>query len=158
MCEDNPPNTQEEPITVLIVEDNEIARSVACSHLAFFGCEVDTAENGLSAVHKFLQKRYRMVLMDCQMPVMDGFAATGLIRAIEKNTGLLPTPIIALTSEPLQSCQCRGLEAGMTDFLEKPLFQTDAIKLLNRLMQTEQSGSMQAPAHSTNFSAGPTPL
>jgi CheY-like chemotaxis protein len=80
---------------------------------------VDVAENGRRAVELFEQQTYRAIFMDCQMPEMDGFKATGLIRARERNGS--HTPIIALTANAMEGDKERCLAAGMDDYLMKPV-------------------------------------
>jgi CheY-like chemotaxis protein/nitrogen-specific signal transduction histidine kinase len=114
---------------ILVVEDNAINRQVAREVLEGFGAAVDTAENGLLAVERVRQSLYDAVLMDVQMPVMDGLAAT---RAIRQLPGGGDLPIVALTAHALAEDRLRCLEAGMNDYLTKPL---DAGRLLASLGQ-----------------------
>lgn len=85
------------------------------------GCIVDTAISGLLAVKAFEDGEYDIILMDCEMPDMDGFEATRVIREIEKRENReLPTPIIALTVHALDKYRERCRAAGMDDYLSKP--------------------------------------
>jgi CheY-like chemotaxis protein/HPt (histidine-containing phosphotransfer) domain-containing protein len=104
---------------VLLVEDNLVNRQVAQKYLERLGCHVRTAGDGLAAVDAFKSERFHLILMDMQMPVMDGIAATREIRALER--GGRHTPIVALTANVLAGQFERCLEAGMDDFLPKPL-------------------------------------
>jgi two-component system, sensor histidine kinase and response regulator len=104
---------------VLLVEDNLINQKVARSVLERLGCEVSLAGNGLEAVHAFAQTRFDLVLLDLQMPLMDGYAATSCLRKLEQ--GRLRTPIVALTASAMTGQRERCLEAGMDDLLAKPL-------------------------------------
>src|SRR5207248_4253802 len=113
---------------VLVVEDNAVNQDVASGILKQMGCSVTTAPNGRSAVQLFAQDRFDLILMDCEMPVMDGFEATRRIRDIERvmrrpqdetNSGSR-MPIVALTAHALAEVRERCLEAGMDDFLVKP--------------------------------------
>jgi CheY-like chemotaxis protein len=105
---------------VLVVDDNETNRMVAVGLLERFGAEVYSAEDGEEAVDRAAREHFDMILMDCQMPVMDGFTATRAIRNREKTSGSY-TPIVAMTafsrSEDREACTL----AGMDDFLGKPV-------------------------------------
>ncbi len=107
-----------EPLNVLLVEDNEINRIYAESLLHKWNCRVDIAENGKIAVEKLMLQPFDLVLMDVQMPVMDGFEATQAIR-----NGLEPArsvPILALTANASLKYADRCLEAGMNECISKP--------------------------------------
>ncbi len=106
-------------IRALLVEDNAVNREVASAYLKRAGCVVDAAADGREAVALFRPGRYDIVFMDCQMPVMDGFAATRAIREVEAQQGG-HTPVIALTANAMTEEQDRCLAAGMDDFLTKP--------------------------------------
>ncbi len=107
---------------VLVAEDNRINQLYVINLLKHFGCTSDLAANGEKALAAVIQKRYDLVLMDCQMPSMDGFSATREIRAREKNGDLAGrVPIVALTANALKEDRQRCLEAGMDDYLSKPI-------------------------------------
>ena len=103
----------------IVVEDNQINRQVAVAFLTKLGCSVDIATNGSAAVGMWREGRYDMVFMDCQMPELDGFAATQAIRAMED--GGERTPIIAMTANAMAGDREACLAAGMDDYLPKPL-------------------------------------
>ena len=107
-------------LNVLLVEDYEYNRIVIQSYLNNVK-SIDVAENGLIAVEKCKSKRYDIVLMDMQMPEMDGYTATREIRRYEKEMGLCPTPIIALTAHALEENMQKSLDAGCDDHLTKPI-------------------------------------
>jgi CheY-like chemotaxis protein/HPt (histidine-containing phosphotransfer) domain-containing protein len=107
-------------LNVLLVEDYEYNRIVIQSYLNNVN-SIDVAENGLIAVDKCKSKRYDIVLMDMQMPEMDGYTATREIRKYEKEMGLRPTPIIALTAHALKENMQKSLDAGCDDHLTKPI-------------------------------------
>jgi len=113
-------------LSVLLAEDNEINQQVALGMLRKLGCTVTVASNGQEVVEQFQQGSFDVVLMDCQMPVMDGFAATRAIRALEADSGAAPTPIIALTATALAEDRELCIGAGMDDFLSKP-FRSEAL-------------------------------
>jgi len=104
-------------LRVLLVEDNDFNQQVATELLADGGVVVEIAENGQIAVDKVKVAAYDIVLMDMQMPVMDGVAATREIRKL----GLFTLPIIAMTANAMQADKERCLEAGMNDHLAKPI-------------------------------------
>jgi signal transduction histidine kinase/DNA-binding response OmpR family regulator len=104
-------------LRVLVAEDNPVNQAVAAGLLQQFGCLVDIVENGREAVRAALATRYDVILMDCQMPVLDGYAATKEIR----QSAATYVPIIALTANVLESDRDSCLLAGMDDHLAKPL-------------------------------------
>ena len=103
---------------VLLADDAHINRLVGVALLERLGCVVDVAANGIEAVDAALRTRYDAILMDCLMPVMDGYEATGRIRGLE---GGRHTPIVALTASAMVGDRERCLAAGMDDYLSKPL-------------------------------------
>ena len=103
---------------ILLVEDNDINQLVACDMLQDAGFVVDLADNGQIALDRIAQAHYDLVLMDMQMPVMDGITATAAIRAMEK---YLRLPIIAVTANVMPQDRQRCMAAGMNDFLAKPI-------------------------------------
>ena len=111
---------------VLLVEDTPINQQVAMAMLDNLGCEVRLAPDGQQAVQQAGEGGFDAILMDCQMPVLDGFGATAAIRAAETRAGMPPVPIIALTANALQGDRERCLAAGMDDYLAKP-FTTDGL-------------------------------
>ncbi|MGH8228072.1 MAG: PAS domain-containing protein [Steroidobacteraceae bacterium] len=104
---------------VLLVEDNLVNQKVAMSFLERLGCEVTLANNGLEAIQAFVQERFELVLLDLQMPLLDGYAATSRLRKLEPLA--TRTPIVALTASAMAGQRERCLEAGMDDLLTKPL-------------------------------------
>jgi PAS domain S-box-containing protein len=118
---------------VLLVEDNAINALVAQAMLQSFGLEVSMAANGKEALEFWENGRFDAVLMDCQMPEMDGFEATRQIREREaapsQNT-ISPTPIIALTANAFPEDRARCLAVGMDDFVAKPFSRDDLYQIL----------------------------
>jgi CheY-like chemotaxis protein len=120
---------------ILLVEDNEVNQLVASRILKNAGLEVDIANHGLEAVHMVKEKNYDLVLMDIQMPEMDGFEATRVIRAREPFKEL---PIVAMTAHAMSGDRELSLKAGMNDHINKPinvqeLFSTLARHLKNKI-------------------------
>ena len=106
---------------VLLVEDNEVNLKVAEKLIQYIGYPFDYAMNGQEALEKVKQNRYRMILMDCQMPVMDGYRSTKSIREYEEAAGLNRTPILAMTANAMMGDREKCLDAGMDDYMSKPL-------------------------------------
>jgi signal transduction histidine kinase/DNA-binding response OmpR family regulator/HPt (histidine-containing phosphotransfer) domain-containing protein len=117
---------------ILLVEDNPVNREVAVGMLESLGCVAHAAENGWLALEAVNNDTYDAVLMDCQMPVMDGLTATAELRRREQNAGGARLPIIALTANAMEGDRERCLAAGMDDFLSKPFSQQQLAVLLKR--------------------------
>jgi PAS domain S-box-containing protein len=115
---------------VLLAEDNEINQMVAVDTLSMLGYEVDVARDGIEVLELAGTKPYRAILMDCQMPRMDGYTATAELRKRER--GDQHIPIIAMTAHALAEDRQRCLAAGMDDYLAKPI---DPVKLQDTLDQ-----------------------
>ncbi len=105
---------------VLLTEDNPINQEVTSGILDSLNCQVDIANNGREAVMAAAHAVYDLILMDCQMPEMDGFEATRQIRQWEQETAHEPTPIIARTANAMEGDRERCIQAGMSDHLSKP--------------------------------------
>jgi len=105
------------PLSILLVEDNQVNQLVASSLLKKLGHQVDHAENGQRAIEALQNKDYDLVLMDCQMPVMDGYEAT---RAIRQNPTWQTLPVIAVTANVMQGDREDCLASGMNDYITKP--------------------------------------
>ena len=103
---------------ILLVDDNTVNQKVGLKMLDRIGLRVDVAADGVTAVEACRRHRYDLVLMDCEMPGMDGFEATGILRRLE---GYETLPIVALTANAMQGSRERCLEAGMNDYLSKPI-------------------------------------
>jgi CheY-like chemotaxis protein len=107
-------------IKVLLVEDNEANQLVSEAMLKELGCEITIVENGLLAIDEFMRLRPDLILMDCNMPVMDGFESTRRIRQLEQDHGLPMTPIVAVTAHVLEEVRQQCFEAGMDEHISKP--------------------------------------
>jgi len=135
---------------ILVAEDNPVNQEVASGILETLGCSVITAPNGRAAFRRFTEEKFDLVMMDCEMPVMNGMEATRRIREFEAMTQELPdprarTPIVALTAHALNDVRNQCLEAGMDDFLVKPFDnQQMAATLLRWLKPTSDGGEVRA--------------
>ena len=121
---------------ILLVEDNELNREIAQEILREYGFRVDPAENGAVAVEKVSTAApgsYDLVLMDVQMPVMDGYTATRQIRALENPT-LAGVPILAMTANAFDEDRRRAMESGMNGFLSKPIVIGDLVQELHKIL------------------------
>lgn len=136
-------------LRVLIVEDNVINQKVATKMLERMHIASDIVENGAEAVTALKNFHYDLVLMDLQMPVMDGLEATRQIRAMEGTEK--HTTIIALTANVMSGDREQCLEAGMDDYLSKPMKQEDLEQMINKWIEKTTTESAQIPKqHSPN--------
>ncbi|GIU73289.1 MAG: hypothetical protein KatS3mg004_0376 [Bryobacteraceae bacterium] len=125
---DRQENEQAAP-SVLVVEDNSINQRILVAFLRKRGYTVDVANDGAEAVQRMALKRYSLVLMDLQMPVLDGFEATRLIRSLPE---LASVPIVAVSAHALNDEPRRCLEAGMNGYLAKPVEPADLYACVER--------------------------
>lgn len=119
-AQETSPLAADADVRLLLVEDNAVNRELICTMLEPFGVAVETANDGVAGVEAMRQGQYDLVLMDVQMPVMDGLTATREIRALEGARGA-STPIIAMTANVLPEQVANCLAAGMDDHLGKPI-------------------------------------
>ena len=119
---------------VLLAEDNAVNQEVALGMLAGMGVEVVVAKDGGEALKQFQSQQFDAVLMDCQMPVIDGFETTRAIRRIEAETGLAPIRIIAVTAGAMDGDRQTCLSAGMNDYLSKPFTGKQLYKSLKKVL------------------------
>lgn len=126
-------NSSTKGLKILLCEDNEVNMKVAQTILKRFGFELDFAENGQEAVNKFIHVTYDLILMDCMMPIMDGFEATRQIREMEKERGTeKPILIFAITANASEEDRQKCLDAGMSDFTPKPIKRESIENLLKK--------------------------
>lgn len=131
-----PMSVDRESISILVVEDNVVNQAVVLAMLGKNGYQTDVADNGQEALNKLEQYNYDLILMDCQMPVLDGYEATRQIRKL--NSGVRSIPVIALTANVMAEDAEKCLAAGMDDYLAKP-FEPDALEQIVTKWLSEKS-------------------
>jgi len=127
---------------ILLVEDNLVNCEVAIDMLETIGLNVDVANNGRQALDLYDNNKYKLILMDCEMPVMDGYSATRHIRSRESRSQsssghAASIPIIALTAHVMNSTREKCIATGMDDFLGKPFSLSDLKSMLTRWLEIE---------------------
>jgi PAS domain S-box-containing protein len=128
-------------VRVLVVEDHPINQAVTMRLLERLGHEVHLAENGEEALERLDVETFDVVLMDCRMPVLDGYAATRELRRREATAGTVHTPVIALTANALPEERQRCLEAGMDDYLAKPIAVADIELVIDRWLAAGEASA-----------------
>ncbi|MCF6147785.1 MAG: response regulator [Candidatus Kuenenia sp.] len=127
------------PLKILLVEDNKDNQTLILAYLNKSSLLIDTAENGQAALEKFVNTNYDLVLMDVEMPVMDGYTATKKIREWEKAKGKEPTPIIALTAHALSEHKEKSLAIGCTGHITKPIKKAHLIEIIENFTGGERT-------------------
>jgi signal transduction histidine kinase/CheY-like chemotaxis protein len=128
---------------VLVAEDNRVNQIVMTRSLEKLGYEVDIAANGEEAVDRWKHKEYKAILMDCQMPVMDGYQASQAIR--QSGSAGQSIPIIAVTAHAMVGDEQRCKDAGMTTYLTKPVRLTELARVLSEVTTTPNGPTTAAP-------------
>jgi two-component system sensor histidine kinase/response regulator len=129
---------------LLVAEDNPVNQKVAARMLENLGYSVDVAEDGLEALEAFSRTRYGAILMDVQMPEVNGYAATAEIRRREEEHSAARTPIIAMTANAMEGDRERAIEAGMDDYVPKPVKREELDAVLKRWIPQEE-GALASP-------------
>ena len=129
---------------LLLAEDHQPNVLVAKTFAEMFGYTVDVADNGRQAVIMWRSGRYDLILMDVQMPEMDGLQATRAIRGFERTHGLRPVPIIGMTAHALDNAREGCLDAGMDDYIAKPFAPGDLQARITRLLKATAGSSVKA--------------
>ncbi|RHZ84451.1 hypothetical protein Glove_81g78 [Diversispora epigaea] len=124
--------TRQQPLDILMAEDNIVNQRLAVKILEKFGHRVEIVPNGKAAVEQFKTKKYDLILMDVQMPIMGGFEATQKIREYEKEFSGGRVPIIALTAHAMIGDRDKCLLSGMDEYVTKPLRMNDLIATINK--------------------------
>ncbi|SMC21506.1 Signal transduction histidine kinase [Desulfacinum hydrothermale DSM 13146] len=133
---------------VLVVEDNPVNQEYCRDVLEHFGCRVDTAWNGREALDKLRQGTFDLVLMDCQMPEMDGYQATAAWRRMESGElgRSIRTPVVALTAHAMEGDRQKCLAAGMDDYLSKPFTVVQMQEILAKYLGGRTEGETAVSA------------
>ena len=146
----SPASAPERPLLsarVLVAEDNPVNQMVTARMLSHIGCVPTIVSNGRAAVEKALSEPFDIILMDCQMPEMDGFEAS---RALRDALGGRRLPIVALTANAMQGDRERCLSAGMDDYLTKPMQLETLAAALHRWTSPAAAESMPASAENVS--------
>ncbi len=126
---------------ILVVEDYEGNVVVLSYILNALDCNFDVAKTGLEAIQLWKAKHYDLILMDVQMPEMDGMTASRIIRKVEDEQSLIRTPIIGLTAHALVADKQKCIESGMDDYLSKPIVEADLKNAILHILERKQPGS-----------------
>ncbi len=162
---------RQQAIRILVVDDHQVNQQLGVLMVERLGFRADVAGNGLEALEAYSRIPYDLILMDCQMPEMDGYEATRKIREAEKIKGesqekpatdalrLTSThvPIIAVTANAMQGDREKCLQAGMDDYLSKPIRPEELSKILAQWLPESNNLSSPDPEHITASSSPPTP-
>jgi CheY-like chemotaxis protein len=127
-----------EGVHVLIAEDNLLNQKLALKMMEKLGCRADLAGNGREALRMIERGRYDLVFMDCQMPDMDGYEASAIIRRREKESGG-HLPIIAMTAHAMTGDRDKCMEAGMDDYISKPIRREEILQAISKWVQKSES-------------------
>ena len=148
--------TDENATRILLVEDNDMSRQIALHRLTKFGYDVTVAANGKEAVSLFKVGTFDLIFMDCQMPEMDGFEATAVIREIEKERENR-TPIVALTAHAMEGYKNTCIESGMDDYVTKPIKEAELARFLAKFTKEKrerEGGGEEEAAEAESGSQG----
>lgn len=129
------------PLSILLAEDNPVNQLIAVRTLEREGYQVHVAANGVEAVALAERSTFDLVLMDVQMPDMDGFQATYKIRQMERSMGRIATPIVAITAHAMSGDRERCLSAGMDDYISKPIKAADLLRIAAERARAIGTGS-----------------
>jgi len=132
------------------VEDNLVNQELTRAMLEQLDCQVEVASDGFEAVEACANNRYDLILMDCQMPEMDGFQATRLIRAQETAAGFERPPIIACTASAMTGDRERCMTVGMNDYLSKPFTLKELKGILDRWLPRPDPRSLNGIPRMSN--------
>jgi CheY-like chemotaxis protein len=129
---------------ILLAEDNIINQKLAQSMLNKLGYKADVVADGLEAVRALELINYDLVLMDCQMPEMDGFEATAMIRDVNSKVLNHDVPIIAITANAMKGDREDCIAAGMDDYLAKPVKQSELSEMLGKWLKSDDQDTVKA--------------
>jgi len=129
-------------LNILIVEDNLVNQKIILRYMYQMGYTCHTAEDGLIAIEKFIANTYDVIIMDIEMPKMNGLEATHIIRERERQLGLVRTPIIGLSGNARKEHANEAVKAGMNDYVTKPYHKDDLCSRIERFA-VQKSESLQ---------------
>ena len=139
---------------ILVAEDNAANREVALAQIRTLGYEASAVTNGTEVIEALQHERYDLVLMDCEMPVMDGFEATARIRGLTRQ-GIAGIPIIAITADSMFADRDRCLRAGMNDYLAKPTDLEQLADMLGRWLPAPRQPGLEPSAAAETLNGAP---
>ena len=125
-------------LKVLLVEDSIVNQKITLFFLKIHEVDVDIADNGKMALEKLIEKNYDIILMDINMPEMDGYTATKIIKTDEKYKSHSAVPIIALTGNSFKGDKTKAMELGIKAYLTKPINESDLVKTLERVINSSK--------------------
>ncbi len=134
-------------LNILLAEDNRVNQGYVIEMLESVGCKVSLAVNGREAVKMSSENDYNLILMDCEMPEMDGFSATRAIRAQEKKSGAKHVPIVALTANAMKGDCEKCQKAGMDDYLTKPMRKNQLLRIMAKALPDNAKINDELPAN-----------
>ncbi len=153
--QDESPESSVPPLKLLLVEDSEVNREVALIQLQVWNHQIQTAENGKIALEILATETFDGILMDCQMPEVDGYEATAQIRNPESEILNHDVYIIAMTANALQGDREKCLQAGMNDYVSKPVDEAELLEALQRCADHSRNITPAADTEDTEVSMGP---
>lgn len=124
--------------SILVVEDNPVNQKFMMYTLKKYGCHITPASNGEEGLDQYRKREFDIILMDCQMPVMDGYKSTKCIRDLEFKNGVKKTPIVAVTANALKTDREKCLNAGMDDYISKPFTKDDLERVLMKYISKDK--------------------
>ncbi len=146
VAKENNPSEDMQSMNILVAEDNKTNQLVLKTMLKTTKARLTITQNGREAVDAFIDLKPDIILMDMSMPEMDGLEATRKIRKIEKTRGLSQTPVIALTANAMKGDKDRCINAGMNDYLSKPIRKENLLKTLKKWSCEDNIAVRQSPA------------
>lgn len=125
------------PVKILVAEDNEANQFLIKAITKNMGWDITMVDDGEQAVEAYNQSSFDLILMDIQMPVLNGYEATKIIRSVEKEKGI-HTPIVALTAYAMKSDKDNCLDAGMDDYISKPFKRQEFLDMVSNTLEAHK--------------------
>ncbi len=126
---------------ILVAEDNEMNQKLIQVILEKSGFQFFLVDDGNKAVEMYQNEKFDLILMDCQMPILDGLSATKIIREFEKQNHRTQIPIVALTANSMKGDREKCLESGMNDFLSKPFKMNELVETIKNWQSQNEKGA-----------------